>query len=303
MMESDVIEGYAKAGAVLSDLLLKHSRGISQGTSILDVCERIEHEILEAGCKPAFPVNFSVNSVAAHYTAKPGDGLRVEGLALVKLDVGVHYDGYIADAAVSVCVDGYGLELKEACESALEKALSRVREGTRVREISSVIDEEIRRLGAKPISNLTGHMIGRYKLHAGVSIPNVKSWSPLYRLKTGDVLAIEPFATFPDAAGVVVEQPPAQIFSLARRRKPRGRVEAAILSYASELKGLPFCRRWVKGRLGAMYAAELDRLARIGVLRAYPPLLEASGAPVAQAEATVVVDGDGAHVVAAPFRW
>ncbi len=302
-MESSVIDGYAKAGHVLSRLLMKYSRRISQGTSALSICDQIELEISKAGCKPAFPVNFSVDSIAAHYTAGPEDDLEVGELALVKLDIGVHYEGYIADAAVSVCVGDQGVELKEACEAALEKALSHVREGVRVREISYIIDEEIRRHGAKPVSNLTGHMIGRYRLHAGVSIPNVRSWSSLYKLKTGDVLAIEPFATLPDAAGTVIEHPPAQIFSLARFRKPRRRAEAPILSYASDLKGLPFCRRWVRRELGALYVPELDKLAKVGALRAYPPLVESSDSIVAQAEATVIVDGDGNHVIAAPLRW
>lgn len=297
-----MIEGYARAGRVLSDLLLKYAGSISQGASVLAVCEQIEREILEAGCKPAFPVNISIDSVAAHYTAEPGDHLKIGELALVKLDIGVHYDGYIADAAISICVGGYGLELKEACEAALEKAISRVREGVRIREISYIIDEEIRGHGAKPVSNLTGHMIKRYRLHAGVSIPNVRSWSSIYKLKTGDVLAIEPFATLPGSAGVVMERPPAQIFSLVRCRKPRGRVEAAIMSYASELRGLPFCRRWVSRELGSRHVLELDKLARVGVLHAYPPLVESSGGIVAQAEATVMVDGDGSHVIASPFR-
>ncbi|EQD26228.1 methionine aminopeptidase, type II, partial [mine drainage metagenome] len=166
------------------------------GASRRAVAEAIEDLIRSRGAAPAFPANLSRNQEAAHYTPSPDDEARfVEG-DLVKVDVGAHLDGRIADTATTVEVGSTHRydHLIRAVHEAVRAGISRIRADVPVEEISAAIEEAIHRRGVKPVANLTGHTIERYLLHAGTSIPNVRG-GPARTLREGEIVAIEPFAT------------------------------------------------------------------------------------------------------------
>ncbi|MGA8536954.1 MAG: M24 family metallopeptidase, partial [Thermoplasmata archaeon] len=71
-----------------------------------DVAEAIEESIRASGAQPAFPANLSRNDEAAHYTPDPDDTVTFVAGDLVKVDVGAHLDGAIADTADTVEVGG-----------------------------------------------------------------------------------------------------------------------------------------------------------------------------------------------------
>ena len=98
----DFLECYLKAGKIASEQREKTRRKDHVGSSLLTICESIEREIKEKGGMPAFPVNVSLNDVAAHYTAEPNDETIVREDDVLKIDIGVHIEGYIADTAVTI---------------------------------------------------------------------------------------------------------------------------------------------------------------------------------------------------------
>jgi len=67
---------------------------------LLEIAEKIENKIIELGGKMAFPTNLSINNIAAHYTPSYDDKSLAHGL--LKIDLGVHIDGWIADTAFSM---------------------------------------------------------------------------------------------------------------------------------------------------------------------------------------------------------
>ena len=81
--------------------------------------KRVENEITKRGAKCAFPVNASINEIAAHYTAEPNDPITIKDTDLVKIDLGAQINGYIADTAVTVCYDAQFDGLVQAAEEAL----------------------------------------------------------------------------------------------------------------------------------------------------------------------------------------
>jgi methionyl aminopeptidase len=88
---------------------------VAEGVSLLEVAETAEEEIRDLGGEPAFPVNISVNEEASH--APPGiDDEATFGADMVCLDIGVHVDGWIADAATTVDLTGND-DLVEASEA------------------------------------------------------------------------------------------------------------------------------------------------------------------------------------------
>ncbi|MFB6135295.1 MAG: type II methionyl aminopeptidase [Halobacteriaceae archaeon] len=287
---SEAHERYREAGEILATVREEAAERVEVGTTHLDVAEHAEDRIRELGGKPAFPVNISVDEEASHATPEPGDETAFEEGDLVNLDVGVHVDGYIADAAVTVDL-GDEPDLVAAAEEALEAALDAVEPGANTGDVGAEIESVIESYGYQPIRNLTGHGLERWDAHTGPSVPN-RAISSGVELAVGDVVAIEPFAT--DGSGKVGEGTGAQIYSLVDDRNVRNRQARQLLeTIREEYRELPFAIRWFDSPRAGML---LRRLTGEGVLRSYPVLKEDEGALVSQAEHTVVVTDDGCEV-------
>ncbi len=289
-MNEDVMEKYIQAGKVLSDILKRIPSKISLGVSLFEVAEWIESEIKKRGAQPAFPCNISLNEDAAHDTPSSGDQ-RVFEDHIVKVDVGVHIDGYIADAAVTVDLKGEE-ELVEAARVALEDAISTVRSGRTTGEIGKVIEEAITSRGFQPVVNLGGHGLQRYDVHAPPHVPNRFIRTANHVLQEGEVIAIEPFAT--NGAGKVAETGRVEIYRVVSERPLRHPKARELLEELRIYSGLPFCKRWIQ-REGLDFLLKQMKASR--VLEAYPVLREISGGLISQFEHTVIVEKDGCEVI------
>ncbi|MBS7639637.1 MAG: type II methionyl aminopeptidase [Candidatus Bathyarchaeia archaeon] len=290
-LPDEVLEKYIRAGKIAARVREEAKRIVREGMKLLEICETIENMIRDLGGSPAFPCNISVNEVAAHYTSPPNDARVIPEGALVKVDVGVHIDGYIADTAATICFSPEYEDMIHAAERALEAALRIMRPGLMISRVSSEIQSVIERYGFKPISNLSGHEIGRYMIHAGKSIPNVSHLS-IERIRSGGVYAIEPFITFKDAAGRVEDGPEKYIFRLVKTKTALKSANAkSLLRFIEEnFRTLPFAERWLKKRYASeSYKTALSELLSSKCLMAYPVFIEVSRRPVAQAEHTVYV--------------
>lgn len=292
-MDAEVLEKYRKAGRILAEVLESARPRVKVGASLLEVADYVEDAILRRGALIAFPCNISLDRAAAHYTPAPKDE-RCFGENMVKLDVGVHLDGYIADAAITIDL-GDNPELVEASRAALDAALKMIRPGVNTSQIGSVIEETILGFGYKPVSNLTGHGLSRYEAHDDPIIPN-RAMEKGVILKEGDVIAIEPFAT--NGSGRISEAPINEIYGFSASRPVRLPQARELMRQIREnYKTLPFARRWLKGER-AEYA--LMQLLRSGAVHTYPVLWEVEGALVSQAEHTVVILEDGCEVTTRP---
>ncbi|HII06807.1 MAG TPA: type II methionyl aminopeptidase [Methanotrichaceae archaeon] len=292
-MEAEVLEKYRKAGDILARVREEASSKIDVGVSILEVANFVEETTRDLGGEPAFPCNISRDRVAAHDTPRPQDG-SVFGEEIVKLDIGVHVDGYIADSAVTVDLGGHP-DLVEASKAGLEAAIELVEPGVDTAELGAAIEDVIRGYGYNSVSNLTGHGLGRYQAHGEPSVPN-RAIEKGVELKPGDVIAIEPFAT--DGVGKISEAPQVEIFSFVAKRPIRSPPARALLKQVQEnYSTLPFARRWLSGdRID--YA--INQLVRAAIFHRYPLLWEAEGALVSQAEHTVIVMENGCEVTTRP---
>lgn len=294
----DVFQKYRRAGKIAAEVREEVKRTLSEGTPIIDVCEKIESMIRRKGGKPAFPCNVSVNEVAAHYTSPPGDKRTIPEKSIVKVDIGVHVDGYIADTAVTVCFNSEYENLVRVAEEALEKAVGILRHGLSMSRFGSTIQKTIKIRGVKPISNLTGHKIGRYLIHAGKSLPNVSHFSTA-RVNEGEVYGVEPFTTLPKAAGKVKSGSEAHIFRLSKHKSLKNPYAKQLLNYIREnFQTLPFTERWLQGCVPHdQHKNAFSELLSSKSLVSYPVFIEASGKPVAQAEHTILVVRDGCIVL------
>ncbi len=295
---SDWVESLRKAGRIARKVKEEAYRLVRPGAPMLEVCEKLESMILDEGARPAFPCNISVDEVAAHFSPMPGDSRVIPPNSLVKVDVGVSVDGYIADTAVTVVLNPRLGVLAEAAEAALREVIRNIRHGVQIQELGYLAQRTIEGMGLKPIRNLTGHEIARYNLHAGLSIPSVAVAQP-GRLQKGRIYAIEPFVTTRVGAGEVVSGRDTTIFRvdagrvLSMRLAGEERELARIL--AERFDSLPYSPRWIPGY--ERYAKTHERMVRRGRIHGYPVLVERRGEPVAQAEHTVIVTEDGCEVI------
>ena len=246
---------YEKSGKIVSKIRKMAVEHVEADMKILDLIEFVEGNIIEMGGKPAFPCNVSINEITAHYTSPPGDESTIKKGDLVKIDLGAHVDGYIADSAISVLVgaddsnviedseqDLY-LKMIETAHEALESAICTIKDGIEIGKVGTAIEETINNRGLNSVSNLTGHSMDRWILHSGLSVPNVKEENK-HKIQEGDVLAIEPFVT--NGVGRVSDMNETYIFRFLRER-PMRMVQARKLIniIATNYRNLPFSQRWL----------------------------------------------------------
>lgn len=284
------------AGRIAAEARREGEALVVAGARVRDVCESVEDAIRRRGGALAFPVQSSRNAIAAHYCPSPEDETVYAEGDLAKLDIGVHVEGWVVDTAVTVNVGARAANqpLIDAARAALEAAIAEAGPGRAVRRISAVIDATIRGRGFHSVRNLCGHGVGRWIVHCPPPIPNAPDDST-DRLEAGMVVAIEPFAT--DGVGRVVERGVAEVFRAdgVAADVPGG--DPGVLAAIRGFSGLPFARRQLAGLDRGRVEATLRALHAARKLAAYPPLVDADGRRIAQAEHTVYVGSDGVEVL------
>jgi methionyl aminopeptidase len=288
-----VLEKYRRAGEIALEAHRLAINIVNEGTPLLDIAEKIEEFIRSRGALPAFPVNLSINEVAAHYTPCPDDEAVVPRGGVVKIDIGVHVDGYISDSAITVTFNQAWKKLARATFEALMTIKEVFKPRKSIYDVSKAISEAITRHHFRPVENLTGHKIERYNLHAGKSIPNIPRYEcKLSSLEAGEVYAVEPFAT--NGRGLVEDLGWSNIYRVisVKRISSDERINDILEGLWREFKGLPFAKRWALHK--GFSQKDLDLLVRYKRLYHYPRLVEVRRGIVAQFEDTFIVTETGA---------
>lgn len=295
--QMSALEKHRHAGKVVREVKEALGGLVRPGVKCIEICEAVERLIVEKGGRPAFPCNVSINNVAAHYTSPPGDNLTIGEWDVVKVDFGVHVDGYVADTAVTFCTNKEAERLVEAAREALKTAIKLIAPGVETNVVGREIEKVIKDYDYRPIRELSGHILEQYVLHGSKVIPNI-TLPHGETINEGEVYAVEVFAS--TGSGSVSEAPYAYIFSLQPFFAPLRLKEARkiVMIVEEEYKTLPFAERWLATRLsrGKLRFA-LRELISKGALRQYRVLSDRKGSYVAQAEETVIVTGNGCEVI------
>ncbi|MFX1303824.1 MAG: type II methionyl aminopeptidase [Promethearchaeota archaeon] len=301
-MTNNYIQDYIKAGKGVIAAKKLAKKLIKPGELLLEIANKCEEEIIKNGCGLSFPINMSLNEIAAHYSPPIDDQTKVPEKGLLKIDIGAHYNGYIADSAFTINIDE-DPKLQnyiEAAKEALEAAIQLFNPGVKLYELGEAIAQKIINRGLRPITNLGGHELKQYNLHAGPFIPNYKDKMHNQILKLGDAYACEPFAT--SGVGKVENGKYAYIFRFVKRIKKNMPYEH--LGYMNQIeknfRHLPFSPRWIENN-NLIPKNKIQRTIEsfIGkkILEKYNILLEKSKEPVAQEEHTIVINMDGNRIV------
>jgi len=201
-----------KAGQIVRRVLEAMREQVRPGVTTLQLDQAGARVIEEEGARsaPALVYQFpganciSVNEEAVHGIPK---NRALEDGDLLKLDVTIEKDGYMADAAVTVpvgTVEEESLRLAACAERAFQKAMLVARAGFRVMEIGRVVEREVRRDGFSVIRQLGGHGIGR-TIHEEPRIPNYADPEAKQILREGMVITVEPIIAAGRGAAVLEE--------------------------------------------------------------------------------------------------
>jgi len=296
-------EEYLKAGEIAYRVKKSVAKYVKPNVKLLEIANYVEKLIKDLGGEPAFPVNISINEVAAHRSPYVDDVAVVPENSLVKIDVGVHVNGYIADTAITISFNDKYLRLVEAVQEALNNALKIISNNIQLNAIGRVIERTVKSYGYNVVRNLSGHSLGRYLIHAGEIVPNNSSFVPLGKVSAGKAYAVEPFAT--DGRGYVQEDRNSiQIYALSSFNfKNLNDEERELAEYIfTKFKTLPFCERWLVDKFNDYLRLRdiLKKLTSKKVLTAYPVLVESSKGYVAQYEETVLILKDKVYITTNP---
>ncbi len=196
------------AGKILSSIVKEIIALANVGVNLKSLDETAKRLILQAGAQPAFlgycpygakkpypsSICTSVNEVVVHsvpnnYKLKSGD--------ILKLDFGVRYDGYHADAAWTIPIgkiSPLAQKLIETTSNALKLAVKQCKTSKTLGDIGFTISSYVRRRGFRIVQGLTGHGIGK-ELHEDPSVYNYGQKGKGIKLEAGMVLAIEPMVS------------------------------------------------------------------------------------------------------------
>jgi methionyl aminopeptidase len=291
------IEDYIKAGKIAGEVRENVRNKDWIGTTLAEICEYAESEIIKRGAKCAFPVNTSMNEIAAHYTAEPNDPKVVSDTDLIKIDLGAQINGYIADTAVTVNYDPQYDLLVQTAEEALQNAMSMIKVGVKSKDVGKTIQKTIQDMGCKPIANLSGHSLDQYTIHAGKTVPNM--WTiGSFSFSENEAFACEPFVTTKNALGFVRNGKIKNIYALVSRKKTKDKEADRLVDYIwDNFNMLPFALRWILKEWEEKEARKLlEFLVKKKVIHAYAILVEANGKTVAQAEHTFIPTQSGVTV-------
>ena len=296
--DAHALECWRRAGRIASGCREWAREHIRPGVEVRWILESIEEQIREQGAAPGFPAQSSRNHVAAHYCSSPDDALVYEEGDCVKVDIGVHVEGYVADTATTVdlSTDGRWEKLIAASRDALAAAIATVGEGVPVGDLGAAIERTITAAGYQPVRNLTGHGLARWKVHTAPQIPNYGERGG-GRLQAGMVFAIEPFAS--TGRGYIRDLGKSEVFMMVRPPARAKGLDRGVLKDIESWRGLPIARRYFRGHDPQVVEDTLTKLVRQGALMRYPPLVEEEGVMVAQTEHSIYLGPQGVEILTA----
>ncbi|RLG10355.1 type II methionyl aminopeptidase [Candidatus Pacearchaeota archaeon] len=279
---------FIKAGKVSAQAKRYGASLIKEGARAFDIAEKVEEFILKKGCGLSFPVDVSINEIAAHYTPTTNDSLVLKKGDLVKLDLGAQYNGAVTDCAISVSIGKSSINnnLIKAAKEAHTAAAKLAKPGVNTAKLGAEIQKIIESYGFKSIKNLSGHGVGRYIVHTIPTIPNYAAKEGQY-LRKGDIIAIEPFPT--TGEGLIYESKGSEVYEVISNKPVRAYRD--ILEYIkTTFKGLPFAKRQIAKKFGLTKTnIAIISFKNQGIITEYGILKERAKGKVAQWENTIIV--------------
>lgn len=269
-----------------------------------------------------FPVGLSINNCAAHYTPNSTDSpVFLKKSDILKIDYGVHYNGTIIDSAFTISLDPKYDEFIDISRKLTQYAVSLCAPDVILGEIGADIEEYIKSkeividnktLRLKTMSDLSGHMIRPYEIHAGVAVPNIKIFYPI-RMRANEFYAIEPFITTGEGKSILKEPNSHYMVNthfensnnsknITNKKINNSKTKITFTKEESSLidfiktnyATLPFCEKWIANDSNILSPyLDLANLVSKKYLNSYPPIYDIKDSIISQFEHTIYIKENG----------
>ncbi|KAL3435553.1 MetAP 2-2 [Aspergillus tetrazonus] len=319
--DDSFLNDYRKAAEVHRQVRKWTQERVKPGQGLMEIAEDIDDGVRallgHAGLEPGdslkaglgFPTGLSLNNVVAHYTPNPGQrDIILQSSDVMKVDFGVHINGWIVDSAFTMTFDPVYDNLLAAVKDATNTGLKTAGIDVRISDVSAAIQEAMesyeveiggRTFPVKAVRNITGHNIKHYQIHGGKSIPFVKN-SDQTKMEEGEIFAIETFGS--TGRGYTYDD--VGVYGYGKSYDAPHQVSLPLASARSLYKTINenfgtivFCRRYLD-RLGLQrYLAGMNTLVQHGVVDVYAPLVDIKGSYSAQFEHTVLLRESNKEVI------
>lgn len=255
----------------------------------------------------AFPVGLSLNNCAAHYTPNYYENdIILNNDDILKIDYGVHFNGTIIDSAFTIHFNNKFDEFIDISKKLTNYAVSLCGPDVILGEIGADIEEYIlskeieidgKLYQLRTMSDLSGHAISKYEIHAGKALPNIAINYPL-RMKEHEYYAVEPFVT--TGPGKIILKEPNSHFMMNKNYKMNSKkIEDYDEKFVYDLidnnySTLPFCQKWLyEYDKNYNYDNILKKLESKKILQSYPPIYDINGSIISQFEHTIFIKENG----------
>ncbi|KAL5336292.1 MetAP 2-2 [Aspergillus crustosus] len=321
-LEDDaLLDNYRKAAEIHRQVRKWTRDNVKPGQGLTDIAVDIEDGVRalldNAGLDPGdslksglgFPTGLALNNCVAHYTPNPGQKeIILQSKDVMKVDFGVHINGWIVDSAFTMSFDSVYDNLLAAVQDATNTGLKNAGIDVRISDVSAAIQEamesyeveiEGKTFPVKAVRNLSGHDIKQYRIHGGKSIPFIKN-SDQTKMEEGEIFAIETFGS----TGRGYTEDDMGVYGYGKSYDAPSHVSLPLASARSLWKTINqnfdtivFCRRYLD-RLGLeRYLAGMNSLVQHGVVDVYAPLVDIKGSYSAQFEHTVLLRESNKEVI------
>lgn len=250
-----------------------------------------------------FPSSLSVNNCAAHFTPSSKFDVTLDEKSITKIDFGVEVNGWITDSAFTIAFNEDYKQLLDGVKDATYTGIKNAAIDVNVKEWAKDIQEVMesyevtvdnKTYQVKPMKNLGGHDILKYKIHGNYflpSTPNIFLFPDNLKFKEG-VYAIE---TFGSTKSDWVEEKTFENTIYMNNPKNLYRIEEADKKFYNNLlknfSTIPYCDRYLdKLYDNSSYKSKINRLSEAGVINEYPPLYCKNNGMTAQYEHTIYLD-------------
>ncbi len=272
----DKIKTVCTIGAKLIDVV-KHIEDLIVEKTTSYLADYGLEENIESGI--AFPVGININNVAAHWSPKADCEQIISRSDVVTLDYGIHFDGYIIDAAFTLAYDRKHINLLKCGLDACQTTANMVKSRTKIYDLSKNILDVVKSANAQTnkksktkynlIYDLCGHQIQQYKIHMGKLIPNV-GIDLKQQLSVGDIFTIEPFITTGSGLTIRTDEISHYMFNYHQKSYDDFNTNRLLPDFLKKYRTLAFNSRDMR----LEQISQLNEFVRNGLYNAYPPIID-----------------------------
>mmetsp|Transcript_40461 Transcript_40461/g.89906 ORF Transcript_40461/g.89906 Transcript_40461/m.89906 type:complete len:391 (+) Transcript_40461:54-1226(+) len=329
LSNSDVVTKYKAAAEIANKAIAAVIAEVKDGAKVVDLCncgdnlinkevEKIfKGKLIEKGV--AFPTCVSVNSTVGHFSPASDDTTTVKDGDIVKIDLGVHIDGFISTQAQTVVVQagdaaikGRAADVIAAARTAYEAALRLIRPGKKVSDVAGPLQKIVEAYGCNLVEGVMSHQMKQFIIDGNKCVLNKPS--PEHKVEDAEfaeneVYAIDIVVSTGDGKTKVLDEKETTVYKRALDMEYQLKLKASRAVFSEinrRFPAMPFTvRALVEGVEKDDKSKELAKQLKLGMveclnhglLHPYPVLHEKSGELVAQVKHTVLLMPNGSDQV------